>query len=467
MSGIFPLIRDGGLPPNPSQPNNPAQAFPPTVPPIDTAALYYGNGCDVRLRPHVLNSLISEIAATADRAAIPYNPSSLKNLETAVRYLIQRGLPRGALLSEQGPFYYTVTLDPPPLAYSDFMTLSLVPAMLAGDTQNQGYVRISVNNLGYVPLLRNDGQELRAADLRPGKPIIVTYYQGAFFHVGLVGSQVPLVLVGAITFWVRPDGHDDTGDGTANTPDKAFRTIEGCWNAVGSRYAGSPTALINIQLGVPGDYEGAAIGPYGASVYVTGDVYNTAAYRILCKPRVTGDNVIFAAYSLGIGQINNCIIQGVNLVMNYPPTTPNGVQCLRVSGGSVAPENVRYTIETNNPVGNVLLIEGAGKVSWIDDNTIVGNNHTIQSGVSVVQAGQFMGCPAPWSATWHWNDITFSQAGYVVIDRSSASHGATTNVLSNTNGPRYIVTSGGILYLVGQQIPGSTPGTVNTQGQVI
>ena len=49
--------------------------------------------------------------------------------------------------------------------------------------------------------------------------------------------QVPLTATGAVDAWVRTDGNDATGDGTANSPDKAFRTIEGAWNAVGGRYA--------------------------------------------------------------------------------------------------------------------------------------------------------------------------------------------------------------------------------------
>jgi len=98
MAGIFPFAQDGGLAPNPSQPNNPAQAFNPNPPPLDTVALYYGNGCDVRLRPAVVNSLISEIAATCQRAGLAYRASSLGNLQTAVAYMIQRGVHRATSL---------------------------------------------------------------------------------------------------------------------------------------------------------------------------------------------------------------------------------------------------------------------------------------------------------------------------------------------------------------------------------
>jgi len=137
-----------------------------------------------------MNSLISEIAATADRAARPYNPASLTNLETAVRYLIQRGLARAALLLEQTQNHYTGVLDPAAAAYNDYMTISFVPQMSLGP-DNQGIVRINLNSLGYVPLLRNDGEEMQAGDLHTGIPFIAIYFKGAFHYAGLVNSQLP------------------------------------------------------------------------------------------------------------------------------------------------------------------------------------------------------------------------------------------------------------------------------------
>src|SRR5262245_56900296 len=113
MSGIFPRAADGGLAPNPADPLNPTHAFPPPIPPVGTSALYYGNGCDVRLRPEVLNSIISELAALCDSGQVAYDPSRLTNVELAVRYLIQRGLPIGALLTGGLDNNYSGVLVPP------------------------------------------------------------------------------------------------------------------------------------------------------------------------------------------------------------------------------------------------------------------------------------------------------------------------------------------------------------------
>jgi len=308
---------------------------------------------------------------------------------------------------------------------------------------------------------------LRAADLRPGKPIIVVYYQGVFYFTGLANSQVPLVLVGGVDFWVRPDGHDDTGDGTANTPAKAFRTIDGCWAAVGSRYAASPTAMINIRLGVPGNYEGASLGPYGAAVQVIGDAANSGAYRILTKPQYTADQVVYAAYSMAVRGINNYHSIGVNFVMNYPGITPNGTECFRVGGSTATNESVQYTIEVDNPAGQVVIVEAGGIMGALDNNIVNGNGHTISAGFLLMQASQYLGTGPPWTSTWYWNNLTFIQAGLQIADRSAFGHTQTTTVLNGTHGKRYTVTGNSILYLGGQPIPGDTPGTYDTQGQVL
>ncbi len=93
MSGIFPNTADGGLAPNATDTNNPSHAYDPNTEPLNTAALYYGNGCDVRLRPEVVNAIISELEGVVDIADRAYDHSKLNNLQVAARYLIQRGLP--------------------------------------------------------------------------------------------------------------------------------------------------------------------------------------------------------------------------------------------------------------------------------------------------------------------------------------------------------------------------------------
>src|SRR5215470_6492206 len=111
MSGIFPNASDGGLPPT-ADPNNPSHAYDPVRDPVGTSALYYGNGCDVRLRPEVVNALISEQEAVTDAGEVKYDPGRLTNLLLGTQYLIQRGRETGAMLLG-GPAAYTGTLTPP------------------------------------------------------------------------------------------------------------------------------------------------------------------------------------------------------------------------------------------------------------------------------------------------------------------------------------------------------------------
>jgi hypothetical protein len=185
MSGIFPNANDGGLPPNPNDASNPARAYPPVTPPVSTAALYYGNGCDVRLRPEVVNSIISEQEALCDVAKVAYNPARQTNTQIATRSLIQRGQPRSSLLTKVTTDRYAAVLDPISIALNDYMTLSVVPTH-----NNEGATQINTDGKGYVPLLRDDGADIAADDIMAGMPFEIIFYQGKWYHVGLVKSQL-------------------------------------------------------------------------------------------------------------------------------------------------------------------------------------------------------------------------------------------------------------------------------------
>src|SRR5262245_47468439 len=185
MSGIFPQAADGGIPPNVATPLNPSHAYPPGTAPLNTSPLYYGNGCDVRLRPEVVNSMISELEAIVDRAGVAYDSTILTNVETAIRYLIQRGLPEFSLLTG-GPNFYAATLSPPMTAYNGGLTLCVVP-----NVTNSGVVRINVNGKGDVPVMRNDGAELVTGDWPAGRPMLISYLNGWFYVIGFVKSQIP------------------------------------------------------------------------------------------------------------------------------------------------------------------------------------------------------------------------------------------------------------------------------------
>lgn len=456
MSGIFPNIDDGGLPPNPQDANNPRAAYPPITPPSNTAALYYGNGCDVRLRPEVINSLISEIEAIVDQASLPYNFTNRENAEHAIRYMIQRGLPR-AYYAAGGPNNYYGALDPPATAHNNFMTLTMIPAM-----NNIGPVTIDIG-LGAAYLLRNDGTNLDRDDLKAGKPLIIAFYNGYWYVAGLVSGQVPIIVKGGIDCWIRPDGNDYTGDGTANTPGKAFRTINGCWNAVGSRYAATPLFSINMRLGIPGDYEACAIFNFGGNVSLTGDPYNWQAYRILSHQDYEH------VYTIWCGNMS-LAVSGVNMVMVHPTTNANGNSCLRVGNGSFTwAGNMGLTMAAASPSSYFVMFEaGSFHINVQGVNVYFeGNSLNVGFGMCMNLASSSYGTSPPGPpANYHWSNINFTVAAAYITDQAVWRPGTTNFYVSNTHGPKYIVNGNAILGMNGQPWPGDTPGSVSTQGQV-
>lgn len=456
MSGWHPEVADGGLPPNPSDATNPIQAFPPIRPPAGTAALYYGNGCDVRLRPAVLNTLISENLALVDSVGLNYNPGRLTNTRLAVEYVVQKGLPKWVAL-DGGPSYYTGVLDPPLLhGHNNGMVLCVVPK-----ARNSGFVRVDVG-AGWVPVLRNDFRELQADDWPANVPQIIAYYNGAFYMLGLCQSQVPIVLKGVIGFWIRPDGNDATGDGTENTPGKAFRTIDGCWAAVGDRYAASPAAHLQMRLGIPGDYEAGYIGPYGATIWIIGDRNNPGAYRIRGKADDIG------SWCLGFTGCNSVIVVGVELVITNAAPKPLGTQGLVAARSNVLINALRMTVTVTNLQAFLFWIVTGSQlrfqnVDWpnTDTVTINGGGHSVSTGMFVTQNSMMWGPGGGFNNhLWQWQNIHFAGTCYRITDMSQATHERQVISQSGVSGQRFVVADHSTIRAEGQTLPGNVQGGV-------
>jgi hypothetical protein len=457
MAGIFPASVDGGLPPNPALPLNPSHAYAPQwFPPSNTSALYYGNGCDVRLRPEVINSLISELEAVADRGEVAYSSTRLVNVELAVRYMIQRGLPRGGITSGSTSFY-AMTLDPPAARYNDYMTLTAVP-----HATNTTVVRMNVNGLGNVPVLRNDGQELQAGDWRALRPAIIAYYGGAFYVCSLVPSQLPTSLLpqSDIDGWIRTDG-DDSHDGTANTPDKAFRTIQGAWNKISSTYVASPVFAVNLRLGIPGTYDGAAFANFGGSIRLFGDQANPAAYIIRNIAPRPGTNFVFCIANTA----SNLYIRGVTFENgSMPPSVPLGLQLVGNSNTQI--HDCNFNLSVANP-GCVFISMASGAVlGHMGVLNFNANNNTMRavwfSGSNATFGTQAMEIPV----TLNFTNITVNDAFMVASWLSTCWMPATTMAPVNCHGKKYSVENGSMVQgsIFGASWPGDVAGTVSTNG---
>lgn len=454
MSGIFPQTSDGGLPPNPAAPTNPTHAYSPTTPPLNTAPLYYGNGCDVRLRPEVVNSLISEVEAICDSASLPYDGTKLTNAERAIRYLVQRGKMKFAGLAG-GPLNYTGTLDPPALSYNDGMVLAVVP-----NQNNTGGVWLSFDGLAYAPLLRHDGAALQPNDFRLGSVYLIAFYAGNWHVCQLVYSQVPVVtdipkiMHNDVAGWVRPDGNDSTGDGTANSPAKAFRTINGCWNKMAQQYVPSPFYGINIMLGIPGDYEAVALGGFGSLVRIIGDPGNARAYRINAGALgAAGIPLSAILFDMKVA------FNGVNFYMNQPNTI--GMQV-----GSGAAVNLANCWFEQTAAGGMFINARTGATVYLmndSNNNIQGNNLAVTFALYASEHGRII--PNSFNTTL-WFTNSFASTAHYGCTTMGLIRNADHVVVNNCGGKKWDISNNSVLWTTGQPVPGDIAGTTQSGGVV-
>jgi hypothetical protein len=421
---------------------------------VNCDELWYSTSrCQPRFDPAAANAVLAELINLINKGEVTYDCNYLDQVQLASRYLIQRGLTRACLFAG-GPFAYSAQLDPPVTRYNDYMTLTVVP-----NVDNQGAVTLDLGGLGPRQVLRNDGLQMRSKDFKSGKPEIIAFWAGSWYVCGLVSSQVPLTATGAVDAWVRTDGNDATGDGTANSPDKAFRTIEGAWNAVGGRYAASPLFSINIRLGIPGNYERAYLGAYGGNVAVIGDPNNKSAYRIISHD----DGNICFALLLSPSRVD---LVGINLVMATSSAPPNGNSCLRTDSKTVWINNCQFTMEATSGECQMIMLSGGCQFSTIGNILVEGNGNTCKIGLGIDGARHWGASPGQPLSNWVWQNINFSVSGHHLQNAAVADLGNMTYTTYNCTGSRYSVTTNAVLYQHSMTMPGNAAGTVGSQGQV-
>ena len=452
MTAMFP---DSGVPPTDAKNSLPD---PNTV---GCSELWYSTSrCQPRFDPAAANAMLSELINAVNCAGIPYDCSKLTNLCDAIAYTIQNG-DSNCLTLQGGTLDYFGDLHPPLLAYPPdcCMLLKAIP-----NVRNSGPVRISVNNLGLVPVVRNDGQPLEAGDINPGIPFLIVLCGGRFVVPGLVGSQVPLIVKGGIVVWIRTDGNDTTGDGTENTPAKAFRTIKAAWAAVGLKYAATPVFSIGFRLGIPGTYEGAVISSFGGAVSLTGDPANPAAYRLSSID--VGNR---RCSNMWVSAIGNMWFNGITFVIDTPTSaTFVGCQALRIGGASVGFNSCNFeavvSVGSGGFSGFIGLDTGSAGMAHGPIN-FVGNGHTVGYLVSV-GAGGF------WPGGFQEDKTNITVANFVFADACLSlsnlgvmTWGNNTNVsITNCTGMKYYVNNNSVLNGAGQPIPGSVDGVTASGG---
>jgi len=390
-----------------------------------------------------------------DEAKLSYDPTRQENLENAVRYLIQRGLTIGAI-AYGGAYDYALTLDPPLFpTYNNFLVLCVVP-----EITNAGPVRLNVNGRGLVPLVRNDGLNLQPDDFRAGIPILIGYMNGYFYMLSFARSQVPQPLTGDVNAWIRTDGNDNTGDGTANSPDKAFRTINGCWQRLSKRYLPSMVFTIHMRLGIPGRYEAAQIGPYGGQVALHGAPANPNGYRIMMQG---GGDLAWCLVASGM----SFFIEGVTFEfsINAPQWHPS---CVYSGWGAQwTMSNCNFDASVNPGKGSFITCWYGGALELLL-NTVNfnGNGVTLNSAIlCTVNSSYFTYGATDGVAHLNVSNMNFTTA-FVQADNLSTAHFGTIAYYGCT-GPRYFASANSIIGANGQSLPGTLPGSVSYGAQFI
>jgi hypothetical protein len=144
---------------------------------------YSTSRCEPRFDPAAANAMLSELVNLINKGEVDYDCRYLDQVERAVRYLIQRGLPN-AVFMQGGPDDYTSTLDPPLTRHNDYQHIVAVPVI-----DNTGPVRLDLG-YGFIPVLHCDGTPFAKGDLLKLKPVVLLFFQNNWYYVGLAPSQI-------------------------------------------------------------------------------------------------------------------------------------------------------------------------------------------------------------------------------------------------------------------------------------
>jgi hypothetical protein len=447
MAGIYP---DSGVPA--SEARNSVDAN--TV--AGCAELFHSTSrCQPRFDPAAANAVMSELLNVINKGEVAYDCKRLDQLELATRYLIQRGLPTGTYLLG-GPFDYNCGLDPRLTRYNDYLTLVVIPGVT-----NQAAVTINVDGLGPVQLLRNDGLALEAGDLKLGIPALISYIAGRWFHIGLCSSQVPIVVKGAVDIWIRTDGNDNTGDGSTNTAGKAFQTIQGAWNKVGSRYASTPLFTMNFKIGLPGTYAGALLGPFGGNVTLSGAAGGPASgYRL--TSRDMGNNLWCNLQISGMAQVT---LQNLTFQRDVP--TPAFCSPLRCNNSYIYYQNCDFDSLVGSPTSAFINVTQGGTVGGLNGTfTFNGRGLPIGNIVLTDSGGNWSSCLSVLGANYYFNDCPAANSFASTL--ISTIRVQNSNLVStNCTGPRHLSVENSIINMGGQTPPGNAAGFENWGGQYI
>lgn len=287
-------------------------------------------------------------------------------------------------------------------------TLSDLTPIAYGATSQGGLAKDGSNNflLAYLNLLADNRAAPVGADLlalernADGATVSVSAAALASYVLSnIVASQTfKQRLNGNLDLYVRSDG-SDSNNGLANTAVGAFKTIQGCWDAIFNNFDPSGyTITIHVGVGVPATYAPVAFVGYTGSVVLTGDPSNPTGTIVNCGGAEQ------SPINVPIGG-PNLTIQNLVLQWDYAGTATGLEAILQLTGNSVyIGANVTYRCTTN-------------RASSLYDNFVSGSGELIfQDGVTVTCDGS--GARRAFITTGSGGNMQVGQAGGTVHFRS-------------------------------------------------
>jgi len=373
------------------------------------------------------------------------------------------GVPRGVQSGQwefgvaSGTNAYTVALSPAPLARPQGMEILVyIPPGQA----NTGAATLN-DGLGLVPFVRQGGGVLASGDVSGFVPIV---FDGASWRVNgpvtsdvlaLIYANAPRNVVGQPTVFVRTDGNDTTGDGSANDAAHAYLTINVALAGLATKFnltGRSPLA----QLGNAGTYVGFSVPAGIAAVTIQGDTTGTATAQ---------DNYVISGSTPAVSNGALVTLIGAQLY-----NTSSTADTLTASGGG------------GFNLGRVSFNGVGGNTTGALINSFSGSNITISSGgiKLLISAGAAISASGgsigfqPGTPIIMAGSLSFPR-GYIVFSGSGANVGINLGsggtYFAGTytiTGPKYNGSLNAVLNTYGNMaaVPGSTAGSTSTGAQI-
>ena len=254
---------------------------------------------------------------------------------------------------------------------------------------------ISLNYPGLSSGTPSDLDLLCFYDHEGGHHMVITWSA----LLSIITTSIPQQAVPSATLWVRTDGNDATGDGSANIAAKAFATVQGALNYASTHFAF--VAALTIRLGVVGTYDVAtsAIVPSTVgSLVIQCDAANQSGYVI--RGPATSDNGVINAIGISVKVIGLTVVNtgtnshALHASINGSIITQNVTTSFTNPGGTTGSH---YANSQNGSVAigtGCIIASGAYRAFFgyggsiaLNDNLTVSGNPTFTSAFIDVEVG--------------------------------------------------------------------------------